>query len=111
MAAHWSLSAEQPRAAGHHEISEALRQFEHRQRSLISGTFRVEASARLHNPAETHESHAESGSNLRSQSVHVAGGTGSTIRLTGRLLAPSIPVSSSAFSGRPPQPSCRICAR
>ena len=61
MAAHWSLSAEQPRTAGHHEISEALRQFEHRQRSLISGTFRVEASARLHNPAETHESHVESG--------------------------------------------------
>jgi len=32
----------------------------------------------------------------------------STIRRTGRLLAPSMPVSSSAFPGRPPQPSWRI---
>jgi hypothetical protein len=32
----------------------------------------------------------------------------STIRCTGRLLTPSMPVSSSAFPARPPQPSWRI---
>jgi hypothetical protein len=35
----------------------------------------------------------------------------STIRCTGRLLAPSAPVSSSAFPARPPQPSWRIRSR
>ena len=35
----------------------------------------------------------------------------STIFRTGRLLTPSMPVSSSAFPARPPQPSWRILAR
>jgi hypothetical protein len=32
----------------------------------------------------------------------------STIRRTGRLLTPSMPVSSSTLPARPPQPSCRM---
>ena len=51
------------------------------------------------------------GPNMRRNVVKAASAWDiTTIRRTGRLLTPSMPVSSSAFPARPPQPSWRIFA-
>ena len=52
---------------------------------------------------------AGTGPNMRRNVVKAASAWDiTTIRRTGRLLTPSMPVSSSAFPARPPQPSWRI---